>query len=286
MFKALFIDLSGVLYEGRQLIPGAIEAIQCARDHQLVLRFVTNTSRRSRDHLLRDLLTMGFDIYSDEIYTAPVAAKQFLQQRGLQAYCLVHQDILEEFSSLEHSPAEISDEHINAVVVGDAAEGFSYDNLNRAFQLCQRGATLVGIGLNRYFKLDGKLLLDAGPFIKAIEYAADTRAVIMGKPSKDFFLQVLASTEIPAEQVLMIGDDIVGDVQGAVNAGLQGCLVRTGKYQQGDENKINQPHLCLASIVEVIELVTSGRLDSEAEYSAVPHPASFLPAYSQFDWLI
>ena len=60
MFKALFIDLSGVLYDGRQVISGAVEAIQCAREHQLVLRFVTNTSRKPRDHLLRNLLSMGY----------------------------------------------------------------------------------------------------------------------------------------------------------------------------------------------------------------------------------
>lgn len=33
------------------------------------------------------------------------------------------------------------------------------------------------------------------------------------------------------DEVVMIGDDIVGDVGGAQSAGLRGILVRTGKYQ-------------------------------------------------------
>ena len=92
--------------------------------------------------------------------------------------------------------------------------------------------------MNKYFKDENRLSLDAGPFIRAIEWAADTTAIIMGKPSPQFFEQVVASTPYGAEQCLMIGDDVLADVEGAVQAGLQGCLVKTGKYQHGDERKL------------------------------------------------
>ena len=55
----------------------------------------------------------------------------------------------------------------------------------------------------------------------------------------------------------MIGDDIYGDVEGAVNAGLHGCLVRTGKYQQGDEDKISLAHITVNSIVEAVDYALS-----------------------------
>ena len=55
MLRALFIDLSGVLYEGRAVIAGAVEAINKVRASRLQLRFVTNTSRRTRSQLLIDL---------------------------------------------------------------------------------------------------------------------------------------------------------------------------------------------------------------------------------------
>jgi ribonucleotide monophosphatase NagD (HAD superfamily) len=55
MFSALFIDLSGVLYTGKQAIPGAVTAIAKARASQLTLRFITNTSRRTRAQILIDL---------------------------------------------------------------------------------------------------------------------------------------------------------------------------------------------------------------------------------------
>ncbi|MBN2873337.1 MAG: HAD hydrolase-like protein [Halothiobacillaceae bacterium] len=39
---------------------------------------------------------------------------------------------------------------------------------------------------------------------------------------------------VPADQTLMIGDDIVGDVGGAQGAGLKAVLVRTGKFRPTD----------------------------------------------------
>ncbi len=246
MLKALFIDLSGVLYVGNKVIPGAVAAVAKARAKQLQLRFVTNTSRRTRTQILMDLKNLGFELAEEELFTAPIAAHAWLQEKQLRPYCLIHQNIKSEFSDLIQT-------NPNAVIIGDAEQDFCYDKLNRAFQLCQQGAPLLGIGCNRFFKLDEQLLLDAGPFIKAIEFAASTQAIILGKPSRDFFLQALASTNLQADQVLMIGDDIYGDVEGAINAGLHGCLVRTGKYQQGDENKISLPHQSADSIVEAVD---------------------------------
>ena len=70
----------------------------------------------------------------------------------------------------------------------------------------------------------------------------------MGKPGKAFFDQVVASTSFAAADCLMIGDDLNGDVIGAVNAGLQGCLVETGKYREGDEAQLPEGATCIANI--------------------------------------
>ena len=88
--------------------------------------------------------------------------------------------------------------------------------------------------MNRYFKDDEGLKLDAGPFVRALEWAADTRAVVLGKPSKAFFLQAVASTGCLPEECLMVGDDWQADVKAALDAGLQATLVKTGKFQPAD----------------------------------------------------
>ena len=245
MIKAVFLDISGVITIGNSVINGAADAVRQIQQQGLELRFLTNTSRQTRKAMVEGLQAHGFQCLEEQVYTAPFAARDWMQQQGRRPYCLVHPNIVSEFKDLDqHNP--------DAVIIGDAADDLNYANLNRAFRLCQQGTPLVGIGRNRYFKLDDEFLLDAGPFIAAIEYAANTQAIIMGKPSTDFFNQVMASVSCDNSEVLMIGDDVYGDIEGALNAGLQACLVQTGKYRAGDENRIEGQFELKPSIVDVI----------------------------------
>lgn len=229
--KAVFFDLSGVLYEGDGAIPGAAAAVARAREQGLVLRFVTNTATRSSENLLRKLQDLKIQVSREELFTAPIAALAYCLQRGLRPYCLVHPAIIAEFAALDQRSPD-------SVILGDARDDLTYAALNRAFRLCMEGAPLIGIGMNRYFSDENGLNLDAGAFIRALEWAVGTEAVIMGKPSMEFFAEVVHSTGLQPGDCLMVGDDADADVAGAMRAGLRGCLVRTGKYRAGDEDRL------------------------------------------------
>lgn len=249
MIKAILFDISGVLHVDNQPVAGAMEAIQRARDEGKIVRFVTNTSRSTSSDTLQSLLQMGFDLSVEEVLTAPGALKLYLRQRKLRPYCLVHENLRPEFADLDQSAP-------NAVVVADAADGFTYENMNRAFQLIMEGAPLLGVGLNRYFRKNDQLLLDAGPFIAALEFACDVEAEILGKPAKAFFDTAVESTGFATEEVLMIGDYAFADVEGALVAGLRACLVQTGKYTPGDEERIRYPGAWFcANVVDAVNRV-------------------------------
>lgn len=252
MIKALFFDLSGVLYEGEQVIPGAIEAVAKAQTSGMEVRFVTNSSRKTSTDIVRDLVRFGFDVRNGQIFTAPAAVKALLQAKNWRPYCLLHPALEAEFADLDHADP-------NAVFISDAEQGFHYQALDRAFQLCHAGAPLIGVGMNRYFRHNGQLHLDAGPFIKALEFASGQQAIIVGKPAAAFFRQVVASTSARAEQTLMIGDDVLADIEGALNAGLQACLVKTGKYQPDDENQLHGRFRCADSVLQAVENALSHR---------------------------
>lgn len=97
-----------------------------------------------------------------------------------------------------------------------------------------RSTQLIGIGMNKYFLDDDGLMLDVGEFICTIEWAADVEAIVMGKPSADLFEQVALSTGVPATNCLMVGDDVVAHIAGAVDAGLQGRRVRASSIAYRD----------------------------------------------------
>ena len=232
--RGALLDLSGVLYQGDRALPGASDALVRLRSAGLPIRFVTNVTRTPADALLRKLTGMGLDVRPAELVTAPRAAREHLTKHALSPLLLIHPSLHEEFRDLETADPD-------AVLLGDAGEDFTYANLNRAFRLLLSGAPLLAMGNNRYFRDEDGLSLDIGPFVAALEYASDCKAIVLGKPSAAFFHAAVETLGIEPAAAVMVGDDALADVAGALSAGLRGVLVRTGKYRSGDEDRIPHP---------------------------------------------
>lgn len=103
----------------------------------------------------------------------------------------------------------------------------------------------------RYFKAVDGLSLDVGPFTAALEFATGTQAEILGKPAPSVFQLAAQTLGLQPEQVVMVGDDVVGDVGGAQSAGCKGVLVKTGKYRVGDESGDVVPEAVLTSVAQL-----------------------------------
>jgi len=250
--KGLLIDLAGVLYVGGEAVPGALEAMQRLRASGLPLCFITNTSRTPRDRIVQQLQRMGFEIHADEILTAASAARKLVLQRGLRPHYLVHPDMAEEMGESAADP--------DAVVLGDAGEHFTYDNLNAAFRLLMKepSVPLMAMAKNRYFKEAEGLSLDMGGFVSALEFAAGVTAEVVGKPAPAFFNAALNSVGLTADEVLMIGDDLHDDIGGAQACGIAGVLVRTGKYRPEDEETTDgttRPSLIADDFSAVVQML-------------------------------
>lgn len=231
MIKAVLLDLSGVVYQGNDLLSGALEAIAALRENGLHLRFVTNTTRSTKQQTLQKLKSLGLQCADCELFMPAQAACTWLKLNRFSPHLLVHPAIESEFSDCEQGRP-------TAVVVGDAGEAFNYTNLNLAFRTLHNGGPLLALAKNRYFRdADGALSLDAGPFLAALEFACGRDAVVLGKPSEAFFSLALHDTGCRLAEAAMIGDDVEVDVSGALNAQVGvGILVRTGKYRPNDES--------------------------------------------------
>jgi HAD superfamily hydrolase (TIGR01458 family) len=233
MIKGVLLDISGVLCDGYAAMPGAVESVSHLRAAEIPIRFLTNTTRQSKRQLIQQLQSFGISATPDEVFTPVAAARAWLDKNGYAPHLLVHPDLEEDF-------ADCSADGRAAIVLGDAGQRFTYDNMNVAFRELQNGAPFLALARNRVFRdLDGRLSLDAGPFVEALECASGTKARLFGKPSPEFFLAAVASTGCDPADVAMVGDDAESDVAGALSAGVgKGILVRTGKYRYGDENSV------------------------------------------------
>jgi HAD superfamily hydrolase (TIGR01458 family) len=257
---ALLIDLDGTLYTDAGAIPGAVEAVARLRRNGQAFRFVTNTTRRSRRGLVERLRSYGFVVDPEEVFTSVLAGVRVLRERGIcRVAPFVAEDTLEDLVEFElvggTSAASVPSAAPAAVVVGDLGDQWTPALLNEAFRYLLDGAFLLAFQRDRYWLGKTGLELDAGPYVAALEYATNTQAVISGKPSPGFYLGALSEMGIrgPAGAA-MVGDDLWADVAGAQGAGLQGWLVRTGKFRQDVlEQSGVRPDRVLDSVADVVD---------------------------------
>src|SRR5204862_1074978 len=117
--------------------------------------------------------------------TARAAARPLQRKRVL---ALTMQAIVGELEGVE-----LVGEDAEAVLVGGADETpetnlvFSFMNLARAFHELEAGAALFCLHRNRWWQTKHGPLLDAGAFVAGLEYAAETEAIVLGKPSTAYF---------------------------------------------------------------------------------------------------
>jgi HAD superfamily hydrolase (TIGR01458 family) len=251
--RAVLLDLEGVLYKGGAPIAGALAAVRTLEGRGLPLRYVTNTTTTSRAGVARRLAGVGLDINLAALFTPLAAARRLLDQwRAGRIHLAAPPETAEDFAGLELAETG----PVDAVVLGDLYKGFDWDRLDRLFALLREGARLIALHKNRLCRRGEAIGLDAGPFVAALEYAAGVEAVVVGKPSAEFFRLALDDLGVPAAEALMVGDDIEADIGGAQGAGLRAVQVETGKFTEADLGHPRVvPDARIASIVELPGLI-------------------------------
>ncbi len=213
-----------------QPIAGGADAVARLRAAGHRLRFVTNNTIRARAQLASELRGIGVELEDEELQTTPAAAARTLA--GKRVLALTMAAIVEDLEGVE-----LVGEDAEAVLLGGADETdetarvFSYVNLARAFHELEAGAELYCLHRNRWWQTKDGPLLDAGVFVAGLEYAADTEAIVLGKPSPAYFEAALEALDTDPERAWMVGDDIEADIRGAQALGMRAVLVRTGKFR-------------------------------------------------------
>jgi HAD superfamily hydrolase (TIGR01458 family) len=249
--QGILLDIDGVLTVSWRALPGAVDAVARLRAAGHRLRFVTNTTSRTREVLSETLVRAGFDITAREILTAATATADYLRRTypGKRCFLLTSGEVGSDFAGIDvASPGDPAD----VVVIGGAGNEFSHDSLDHAFQLLQQGAPLVAMHRNLFWRRGNRLTLDSGGYILGLEKASGVQATVVGKPARSFYELALSALGRSASQAVMVGDDIEADIQGAKDAGLTAVLLRTGKFRVADlARSPTLPDAVLDSIVEL-----------------------------------
>ncbi|HEX2251349.1 MAG TPA: HAD-IIA family hydrolase [Gemmatimonadales bacterium] len=231
------MDLDGTLYSGGMAIPGAADALKRLARRGRPYKLVTNTTSRSRSMLVDRLRGYGFEATAEDLFTAILAGGELARAAGytcVAPFTLEPAlDDLQAFELVGGSSGRRAHRVPDAILVGDLGERWTYALMQEAFEYLTDGAAFIALSRDRYWLKDERLALDAGPFVAGLEFATGTMATVAGKPSPAFYRAAIRSLGLSqSAAVVMVGDDLWSDVEGAQRAGLQGWLVRTGKYRE------------------------------------------------------
>ena len=244
--KGVLFDLDGVFYVGDSLISGGNETLAWLREQGIKYQFITNNTTLSRSALLTKLKRLGLNIKEDELLSANYAGVLQLKKMGFTRCRL----ILSKAAQTDYPTTVLREPE--AIVIGDIGNSWDYDLLNELMNQVLEGAEIIALHKGRYHQGASGLLLDSGAFVAALEHATGKQAIVVGKPNPTFFELASNTFGCTPDELLMVGDDLINDIGGAMQMGMHAVLVQTGKYRKGlVEASSIQPDGCIPSIKEL-----------------------------------
>ena len=249
--KSLFLfDLDGVFYKGKEsrVKIGGTSAIKALRANGKKLFILTNNSTDSAATVYSRLIEFGIPVKKHEVLTSGLLTAEYLQEmHGNVSYFLVGEKGLDvELRKCGHRRTK--GETADFVVVG-LDRKITYDKLDHAARLARNGAGIVATHASRLYMYKSGPAMATGPLVKAIEYASQKRAIVIGKPSPLMFNIALRRAGSNRNESVMIGDQAETDILGASRAGIDAILVTTGIDHDAPGMKL------LAKISNVDEIV-------------------------------
>jgi glycerol 3-phosphatase-2 len=242
-FDGLLIDLDGVVWVGREPVPGSAKTLAALLEAGKEVVFVTNNPGRHPASYAKRLGEMGVAVGAERIVTAGmVAARLAARAAGpggsafvIGAAALKEMVVASGARLLDGEEARAAD-----VVVVSGHRGFDYEELLTAKLALDGGARLVATSHDPTMPMPGGAWPGTGAVLAAVETASGRTAEIGGKPERHLFEMALAAIGRP-DRVAMVGDRIASDIDGGRAAGLGTVLVLTGSSSRADAEAADPP---------------------------------------------
>ena len=222
-----FIDVQGTLIDDKEKKPieGAIEFIKALNKKQVPYIVITNNTKQ-RDFLcyLQDL---GFEISN---YIDPLMVlKEVLQQKRVAAYGV--EEFIDNIKALGYE----LDYTLPQAVVLSVKSNYTFEEFADIDEFLLKGAKLYGMHQSSLYVKNSRRYPAVGALLAMFAYATGVGYEVVGKPSKLFFTKALQRVGGKFDEVMIISDDVQGDLIGAAKLGMQTAFVLSGKFKSEQE---------------------------------------------------
>lgn len=239
--------MDGVVYRGGEVIPGAVRFVRQLRETGTPFLFLTNNSQRTRRDVATKLCRMGIEATEDDVFTCAMATARFLacQKPNGTAYVIGEGGLLNALHRNGYSVVEDSPDY---VIIGEGRT-FTFEMIEKAVRLVERGAKLIATNLDPNCPTDNGIRPGCGAIVAMIEKATGKQAFSLGKPSPLMMREARKQLGLSTAQTVMVGDTMETDILGGVQLGFRTVLVLSGGTKLEDlENFAYQPDLVVKDL--------------------------------------
>jgi HAD superfamily hydrolase (TIGR01450 family) len=234
----VLFDIDGVLVTSWEPIAGAADTLRVLADHQIARTYLTNTTTKTRRQIAELLTEAGMDVTSDEVVTAAVLTADYVRDRYPDARCfLVNSgEIGEDMPGIDVVYAhDVVGAHLDTpdvVLLGGAGSEYDHVTLSRVYDWMAQGVPVVAMHRSTSWNTADGLRVDTGMYLIGMEQTSGRKATAVGKPAPEGFLTAASRLGVEPEEMYVVGDDLNNDVLAGQVVGMEGVLVRTGKFRQ------------------------------------------------------
>lgn len=225
--RALVIDADGVLWRGRQPLPGVPEFFDFLHTRQIPYIIATNNSARPESDVVEKLARVGVHIEASRVLTSSQATALMLPRLAPHARRVLVVGGEWLMTVLTRAGYQLVEQDADAVIVG-IDWNLTYEKLKRATREIRRGAKFIGTNADKTFPSEEGIVPGAGAILAALEAASETTPIIIGKPERTMFDLAVEKMGVAPEVTATLGDRLETDIEGGHRAGLKSILVLTG----------------------------------------------------------
>jgi 4-nitrophenyl phosphatase len=256
--RAIALDLDGVVYHGRHLLPGADKAVEALRGFGLKVFFITNNSANTRADVARKLTYLGVPAAENEVLTSGHVTAVLVSRLRENARVLVigSDGLKSELACL--GSEVVAGLPCDFLVVGLDAH-FNYDKICTALDALFGGAVFIACNCDSTYPIeDGRLLPGCGSLVAAIEAAWRRKhEYLAGKPN-DLVMKMLAGENcLRPSEILVVGDSLESDIAMASHFGSPSVFVGAPKASRASgasEAGMPEPDFVIGTLAELPDL--------------------------------
>lgn len=262
MAKGYLFDLDGTIYKGTTLCEGAAKGIEFLEEHKIPYMFVTNNSTKTPIEFSQFLASLGLQVHADRILTSAVGMGYYMKDKGYtRAYVIgesgLHRSLRDldiHICNTDCTVSTIETCSVDVVVVG-LQRNVTYEELQIAALLVQKGAKLLGTNSDKRYPTEIGTIPGAGTLLNVVADASGVKPIVIGKPEHHLISIAEHIMSIGASELCMIGDNYDTDIMFGMNHGLSTYMVLGGVSTFEDVKEHYVPNRIFNTLTDIFNYI-------------------------------